>query len=552
MSSIVPVQPHPLPVPVAASVIRDARREQELKFLTDSVGLKRALGLKLPGEELGPAVTRRLQTVYFDTPDGLLRRKKVALRMRRIRGGYLMALKWTPDNEGAVSRGEIEVMVRHPQPDLDVFGPDVRNQLMRLTKGRPLEPAFATEIRRTARTIRISGSTLEIAIDNGFVRAGEARLPLREIEIELKEGDPDDVYQLGLILLDLLPLRLGTLSKAERGVQLLTGARPPAAKATPAALMRESTVDEALAIVIRNCLSQFTANWPAFREGDAGEAVHQMRVAMRRLRAVLALFARALPQAGLGEMRQEARSIASTMGMARDWDVFASLVRSGPAAHFAGDKGLAAILRSAAERSAHGHKQVQALLDDTATSRFVLRIDAYVARHGWRNGADLALLTQPVIAFAAQCLERLDRRAIKAGKHFDRLSIEEKHELRIRLKNLRYAADFFGHLFKGQGKVRRYAACAAQMQDHLGHLNDAAMARSLVAELTGTGNTQMAFAAGAITGWYASAAEGHDSVLKQSWTRFVDAERYWRDDLPASTEPARPERSGPSALDVGR
>ncbi|MCX7329635.1 MAG: CHAD domain-containing protein, partial [Hyphomicrobiales bacterium] len=326
---------------------------------------------------------------------------------------------------------------------------------------------------------------------------------------------------------------------AERGVQLLTGARPPAAKATLAALGRETTVDEALAIVIRNCLKQFTGNWPAFQEGDAGEAVHQMRVAMRRLRAVLALFARALPQAGLGDMRQEARSIASTMGMARDWDVFASLVRSGPAAHFAGDKGLAAILRSAAERSAHGHKQVQALLDDTATSRFVLRLDAYVARHGWRNGADLALLTQPVIAFAAQCLERLDRRAVKAGKHFDRLSIEEKHELRIRLKNLRYAADFFGHLFKGQGKVRRYADCAAQMQDHLGHLNDAAMARSLVAELTGAGNTQMAFAAGAITGWYANAAETHDSVLKHSWKRFLDAERYWRDDLPASTEPAR-------------
>ncbi|MCX7329634.1 MAG: CYTH domain-containing protein, partial [Hyphomicrobiales bacterium] len=211
MSSIVPVQPNPLPVPVAASVIRDARREQELKFLTDSVGLKRALALKLPGEEQGPAVTRRLQTVYFDTPDGLLRRKKVALRMRRIRGGYLTTLKWTPDNEGAVARGEIEVMVRHPLPDLDVFGPDVRNQLLRLTKGRPLEPACATEIRRTARTIRIGGSTLEIAIDNGFVRAGEARLPLREIEIELKDGDPDDVYQLGLTLLDLLPLRLGTL-----------------------------------------------------------------------------------------------------------------------------------------------------------------------------------------------------------------------------------------------------------------------------------------------------------------------------------------------------
>lgn len=542
MSAIVAVPSQTLPVPVAAPVIRDARRELELKFLTDSVGLKRALALKLPGEELGPAVTRRLQTLYFDTPDGLLRRKQVALRMRRIRSGYLMALKWTPPNEGAVSRGEIEVLVRHPQPDPDVFGPDVRDQLMRLTKGRPLEPAFATEIRRTARTIRIGGSTLEIAIDNGFVRAGEARLPLREIEIELKDGDPDDVYRLGLTLLDLLPLRMGTLSKAERGVQLLTGARPMAAKATPAALGRETTVDEALAIVIRNCLTQFTANWPAFQEGNAGEAVHQMRVAMRRLRAVLALFARALPQAGLGEMRQEARTIASTMGMARDWDVFASLVRSGPAAHFAGHKGLAAILRSAAERSAHGHQQVRALLDDTATSRFVLQLDAYVARHGWRNGADLAVLTQPVIAFAAQCLERLDRRALKAGKHFDRLSIEEKHELRIRLKNLRYAADFFGHLFKGQSKVRRYADCAAEMQDNLGHLNDAAVARSLVAELAGTSDTQMAFAAGAIAGWYASAAEAQDSVLKRAWARFLDAERYWREELPASTEPARTER----------
>lgn len=542
MSAIVVVQPHSLSVPVMTTPIRDMRRERELKFLTDAAGLKRALKLPLPGEELGPPVTRRLETLYFDTADGLMRRKKVALRMRRVRGGYLMALKWSPENEGAASRGEIEVMVPNAYPDPDLFGPEMREQLVHLTRGKPLEPVFATEIRRTARTIRIGDSILEIAIDNGFLRAGQTRLPLREIEVELRDGDPDDVYRLGLTMLDLLPLRLGTLTKAERGVQLLTGACSPVAKATPTALTRDTTVDEAVALVIRNCLTQFLANWPAFRDGNAVEAVHQMRVSMRRLRALLGLFARALPEAGLQDMRQEARVIASTMGKARDWDVFLSLVRSGPAAHFASEKGLDAILHAATEHSAAGHQQVRSLLDNPATSRFVLRLDAYAAHHGWRNGADLALLTQPVTTFAAQCLERLDKRARKAGKHFDRLSVEEKHELRIRLKTLRYAADVFGQLFKGQNKVRRYAERAATMQDELGHLNDAAVVRNLVAALAVAGDTQQVFAAGAIAGWYAGAAEAHNSVLKRSWARFLDAERYWRRELPELGEPPRPER----------
>jgi inorganic triphosphatase YgiF len=420
-------------------------------------------------------------------------------------------------------------MVRHPDPDPTVFGDDIRDQLARLTKGDPLTPVFVTDVRRTTRDVQLGSSTIEIAIDNGFVRAGDKRQNLREIEIELKSGDAGDLYKIGLALLDSLPVRLDTVSKSERGVRLITGLPRSAQRPTPAAISASMSLDEAIAVIIRNCLSQFTANWPAFLDGDPGEAVHQMRVSMRRLRAALAFFGRVLPQAGFDVFRAQARDIASIMGHARDWDVFAALVRSGPAAHFPGDLGLAAVLEGAARQSVVGRQDVAALLQNPATSRFVLTLDAFVARHGWRNGADLQVLTQPVSLFASQCLELLDKRVRKAGKSFASLPTEQRHELRIRLKNLRYAADFFGQLFKGQSKVRRFARKAADMQEHLGHLNDAAVARSLLERSVGGDAGTVAFASGVIAGWYAGAASSHEAVLQQAWSDFLAAERYWRD-----------------------
>jgi inorganic triphosphatase YgiF len=228
-------------------------------------------------------------------------------------------------------------------PDPALLGPAVEAEIIRVTEGRPLQPVFATDIRKAVRRIIVGANEMEAAFDDGFIVSGTQKAPVREIELELKTGDPADLYQFGLSLLDDFPLRLGIMTKAERGVLLSCGAHVMAVRAG-VTLLVDQTVDQAIAGIISGCVVQFVANWPAFEGPDKAEAVHQMRVAMRRLRAALGLFNRRFPCAEFLRLRGDAKRVASAMGAARNWDVFEGLLRDGPCAAFPSKTGFEALI----------------------------------------------------------------------------------------------------------------------------------------------------------------------------------------------------------------
>ena len=297
------------------------------------------------------------------------------------------------------------------------------------------------------------------------------------------------------------------MTKSERGVLLNSGLHAKAVRAAVTSLVGQ-TVDQAIAAVISGCVAQFVANWPAFEGPDKVEAVHQMRVAMRRFRAALALFNRRFPCTEFGSLRAEAKRIASTMGQARDWDVFENQLREGPCIAFPSETGFEALMADVSTQQEAGCTAIAALLAHPDTTRFVLSVEAFIARRGWRNalaGADLPRLTDPASGFAAECLERLHRRVQKRGKGLLHLLPEERHDVRIALKNLRYAADFFGALFGHASTVTSYTKAAARLQDALGSFNDMVMVTAQVARLE-TNDADRARAAGIVIGWFGHGA----------------------------------------------
>jgi CHAD domain-containing protein len=280
---------------------------------------------------------------------------------------------------------------------------------------------------------------------------------------------------------------------------------------------------------------QFIGNWPGSLAGRSEGCVHQMRVALRRFRAALAMFDRTFPCEDFQALRQDAKVLASAMGEARDWDVFVGHVGAGPAEEFPNEPGLSRLVGMAQARALAGHASVRGLLDDPATTRFVLRALDVAARRTWRSGLDaaaLALLVGPVTGFAARHLERLDRKVRKRGKRFASLPPEELHEVRIALKSVRYGADFFGHVFAEAGQARRYARRASALQDLLGLHNDRDVAGLLLQTLDLGGDREATFAAGLVMGWHGHAARTGRETLLDAWKAFLKAERYWRDDLP--------------------
>jgi hypothetical protein len=95
---------------------------------------------------------------------------------------------------------------------------------------------------------------------------------------------------------------------------------------------------------------------------------------------------------------------------------------------------------------------------------------------------------------------------------------------------MRYAVDFFGHLFE-PGAAKTYAAQAAGLQDRLGEANDAAVAQRLIASLDHARAPGLTFAAGAVVGWCGRGGLVDEPALRQAWKKLRKAERFWRDDL---------------------
>lgn len=290
------------------------------------------------------------------------------------------------------------------------------------------------------------------------------------------------------------------------------------------------TVDEAIGALVTSCITQFVANWPALEAGNGPEPVHQMRVAMRRLRSLLGLFQREFPCPEFGAFRDEAKRIATAMGEARNWDVFSGLVHDGPLALLPGEQGFDLLLAAAGRRREAGYATVRALLADAATTRFVLAMQGFVARCGWRNalpGADLPRLGGPAAAFAADCLDRLHRRVRRRSRKLLRLPPSERHEVRIALKKLRYAADAFANLFGEPSGVRPYTRAVAELQDALGSFNDMHMTLDLARRLDTGDNAQAARAVGVMIGWYGHGGLAGNGDLRAALKKFRRVRPFW-------------------------
>ena len=496
--------------------------EIELKFFTTESGFKSSQQWPVLGASHG---AQRLVTRYFDTENGDLERRKMVLRVRKQGRRHIMTLKWPGDFPGGLfQRGEVEIACPGPDPEPALLGPEYAEMLAGIIGGQNLVPIYETDIRRTIRHVTSEFSDIEVAFDAGFIRAADRKTPIREIELELKSGDPAELYRLGMSLAETFPVRLGMLAKAERGAQLRSGGLPPVIRAV-SPLGGNPTVDEAIGSVINACLAQFTGNFPAFEAGDAVTAVHQMRVAMRRLRSILKLFNRAFPCPEFKTFSLQAKQLASALGQARNWDVFLNLLREGPAAAFPDEPGFAPIIAAAEQHRADGYVAAGNLLAAPQTTCFVLSIQAFIVRRGWRNALapeTLSRLAEPAEFFAQANIHRMHGKLVKRGKHLQTLPPHERHQLRIGLKNIRYAADLFSGLFDPTKELRNFLRHAARLQDMLGAYNDMVAAIDQLSELKAA-DPSTVYATGIIAGWCRHGTIPNDDSLLKAWKKFRKA-----------------------------
>jgi inorganic triphosphatase YgiF len=473
---------------------------------------------------------RNLLTVYYDTPSLSLAKRGVSLRVRHMGDRNVQAVKLA-DGEGGgalVRRPEIETEIESDRPEIArIPDEEVRRLVSEAAGTEPLAPAFVSEFGRTVWPVRFGDTEIEVALDQGEIRAGNDRaVRVSEVELELKSGRPDRLLELALELGRSLPLSVERHSKAERGFALLTGRAEGAVRALPVELDPEANGADAFRALARNCLAQLGGNEPAVRSGDA-EGIHQMRVASRRLRALIACFRDLIDPAVAEELKGELRWLMGALGPARDLDVFIAETLEPIAERNPADDALHALNAAARRAAQHAREEARAAIAAPRYTQFLLRVDLLLASGGWAAAG--APVTEPVRPLAQQMLRRRCRQLMKIGRGHEVLKIEELHRIRIMAKKMRYAGEFFRSLHSRK-LARRYLSRLTRLQDRLGTLNDAVTGRRILDELvpaTGLDPAAAGRAAGLVLGWQAARIHADLAAFPAEWEAFRELRPFW-------------------------
>lgn len=530
----------------------------------------------------GRSRSRRLSSTYYDTPDGFLRRAGMALRLRRDGSSVTQTLKVPASllqaltlpqpalagtatgsatgsatgtgagsaagtagrrdgaalealgraeaeaglGSGLQSFAELEATAAGEAPDLEVLEHEgLRRYLRDHGVAARLEPLFTTEFDRRSLPLALADSRIELALDEGEIRAGDRSLPLCEAELELLSGRPARLFELALLLSEKLSFQLEMQTKAARGHALLAETVPEPVLAASPDLAPELSAAEAFEAMARNALGQMRANEPAMRLDRDPEGLHQFRVGLRRLRALVSLYKPYLRPDTAAFLQGELRWLQQETGPARDWDVFLLDTLAPMRRRMPLEDSLQPLAeRSAAARDAASARAV-ALLDDPRYARLLLRLQLLLSDGGWR--AETAAgrpdpLSAPARLLAGRLLTKRAAKLDKLGRGRRAKSEAELHEIRIAAKQLRYAVDFFRSLYAKKA-VKAYARPLKDLQDRLGSLNDAAVGHRLVDELGLEG-----MAAGMVIGWQGARIEGDLPRFAETWKHYKAARAFWK------------------------
>jgi len=436
------------------------------------------------------------ETAYYDTRSSALRLAGFSLRVRRSGSRFVQTVKRKRGSAaGLFVRQEWECDVAGFEIDRDALPGALKKLLAGGTD--PLTAVMTTRFRRTSWQIAHKGARIEVVLDEGVVRSGRAETPLCELELELIEGKPRALFGLAAEIGAAAPLRLGVLTKAERGQALAEQRLGKPARAEPVGLAAPVSEGEAFRAVAHACLRHYRLNEIILLAARDTEALHQARIALRRLRSAFSLFRPTARGKDYQTLRDELGWLAGQLGDARNLDVLLAGLEGETDPHHA----------RLTKARGKAYDRVEAALGSERTRALMLRLALWIEIGPWRFRARAG---RDASGLAAHALERQWRRIRRHGAKLGKAGDDERHRLRLDVKRLRYAAEFLAGLWPKKPKAGprdRFIEGLRDLQDRLGDLNDAAAAEAVTRQKAQTGEI-------------AAAAD-------QAYRRALSAAGYW-------------------------
>ncbi|MBL6938860.1 MAG: CHAD domain-containing protein [Alphaproteobacteria bacterium] len=281
-------------------------------------------------------------------------------------------------------------------------------------------------------------------------------------------------------------------------------------------LRRRMTVEEAFRATVLECLAQIGGNAPAIRAREP-EGVHQIRVGLRRLQMALKSFGDYANSASLKALSKRGRAIAGAFGPARELDVFAAELLAPVAQKFAGNESFTALHQ--ALRHARGEAWDDAL-GEVLNPDFAAFLND-VAAAAETVPMDGRKITKAAAAALEDHWSKVRKRSKKVKKVYD----TNTHHLRIALKKLRYASEFFAPLYSKK-KVVPYIKALKRLLDRFGAANDVHGIDNTIARLGSA--PELRFAAGAISGWHQAREKELTKLAMDGWKQFRKRKPFWK------------------------
>src|SRR6202521_1998084 len=433
--------------------------ETEIKLLVQPGDLTGLRHHPLLRPAFGKSVKSRLNAVYYDDRHRTLRERGLTLRVRQMGKQRIQTLKALNAADRARRAAWEAGRATEPRLENEVAG--------------PLEPVFETRIARTAFPLLFGRSDIVVALDQGKIDTGRASLPISEVELELTRGKLADLFQLALRLNESVPLKLSYATKAARGYALVEGRTGGGAIANDLHLPARIPAAQGFRLIAHECLRPLVDNFPGVARGDA-EALHQLRVAIRRLRTAISLFRDVVAGEETQAIAAELRWLREVTGPARDLDVFIDEVIAPIRDQHRQDKSINALYQHLRRRRLKSYAEAREALMSMRCRELVLRIATWAEVGQWRANTDAlarARQRRPIEAYAAEQLRKLRRRIRKEGRALSGLDDAARHKLRVEVKKLRYATEFFASLFatkRARKRRRAFTGALREFQEALG------------------------------------------------------------------------------------
>lgn len=485
---------------------------------------------------LHPRPTQRLHSVYVDTDGFDLARRGIALRLRRHRGAWEATAKWSGKVDGAVHRRpELNLELAKP-PEFPFFLPDgpLSLYLNALVLGRPLHPVLICDILRRLLNVLPAGDAAssqpiaEIALDRVKLLApgadgGQPIDTYCEVEVEQREGTAEDVARFTDQLRAEFNLVPSDTSKFAHGMRRLYDESVLRLNPVPALTGNDSTA-VALRRVVADQLEQLRKNDPGTRLGRDPEALHDMRVAIRRMRAALRVFEDGAATRVRTYLRKELRWLGKVLGDVRDLDVqLENLQRHGSTLPAAYRNGLQPFRQHLDALRVDRRANLLSALDSPRYIRLLVRLEIFAASKpvAPRNKARQQ---KPLGKRGASLVKKAFKHLRAAGSQTDAVvAPEQLHNMRLRAKRARYLLEFLRDITGKPG--RRLAKRLVRVQDLLGAINDSVVATGLICQYLDESATKTAASTNLALQEVAQAGLRHSEAsrkaFEKAWKRLI-------------------------------